>query len=427
MIFGTNKTMPRLLGIIFAFITTTTITNGYSSFTPLTRQPTFFKNNSMKNYKKVSKINSLKMTVSADLQAESLSLIARLTKDQRPSFESGHRYQSDDWLRKFLSLPNSFVLRRIRFHLISNTLLSVLVVAMHKMGYGKYFTIPMLGHSLLGSFLGLLMVFRTNSGYSRFWEARGAWSKASSATRVIALSSVTYLKEHSPKSATKLIRLLSAFPNALAHRCLPGMNKLPKETAEMVASIGSTNEPSGRSLDADMVLCMKMHSTIQEAARESPTAKTNNLEQMHLTQLTHDVDSLVSALTSCEKIIQTPVPFCYSRHTSRFLTLWSGTLPMALANQLGALTVPVVAVACWCLFGIEEIGYLIEQPFVPAAPLEGDATTTTPTNGEIIDMTALEKRAASTQPYDIGLPVCKLAEKMESEILDIAARAQTLA
>ena len=61
---------------------------------------------------------------------------------------------------------------------------------------------------------------------------------------------------------------------------------------------------------------------------------------------------------------RTAVPWSYSRHTSRFLTLWCGTLPLALVPLFGWLTIPVVMVICWCLFGIEEIGHLIEQPFV---------------------------------------------------------------
>ena len=40
-----------------------------------------------------------------------------------------------------------------------------------------------------------------------------------------------------------------------------------------------------------------------------------------------------------------------------------GTLPLVLVETLGMAAVPVMAVLCWCVFGIEEIGHLIEQPF----------------------------------------------------------------
>jgi len=57
------------------------------------------------------------------------------------------------------------------------------------------------------------------------------------------------------------------------------------------------------------------------------------------------------------------VPLTYSRHTSRSLTLWCGTLPLVLVDMLGLAALPAMAGLCWCLFGIEELGHLIEQPF----------------------------------------------------------------
>ena len=40
-----------------------------------------------------------------------------------------------------------------------------------------------------------------------------------------------------------------------------------------------------------------------------------------------------------------------------------GTLPLVLVDALGAGALPAMAGICWCIFGIEEIGHLIEQPF----------------------------------------------------------------
>ena len=52
-----------------------------------------------------------------------------------------------------------------------------------------------------------------------------------------------------------------------------------------------------------------------------------------------------------------------SRHTSRFLVLYVATLPLALVHVFGWATLLVMAIACWALFGILEIGNLIEEPF----------------------------------------------------------------
>lgn len=70
-------------------------------------------------------------------------------------------------------------------------------------------------------------------------------------------------------------------------------------------------------------------------------------------------------------LVQTPIPLAYSRHTSRFLVLYLTTLPLALVGTLRWGTVPVMAVLCWALFGILEIGNLIEEPFTGVADASG--------------------------------------------------------
>tara|TARA_B110001452_G_scaffold87505_1_gene71516 strand:- start:731 stop:1201 length:471 start_codon:yes stop_codon:yes gene_type:complete len=52
-----------------------------------------------------------------------------------------------------------------------------------------------------------------------------------------------------------------------------------------------------------------------------------------------------------------------SRHTSRFLVLYVSTLPLVLVESLRWITLPVMATVCWALFGILEIGNLVEEPF----------------------------------------------------------------
>ena len=73
------------------------------------------------------------------------------------------------------------------------------------------------------------------------------------------------------------------------------------------------------------------------------------------------VNQLSSYIGACERLLQTPVPLNYARHTSRFLTLWCLTLPIALIDSMGLLVVPVAGFVTWCLFGIQEIGLFIEH------------------------------------------------------------------
>lgn len=65
------------------------------------------------------------------------------------------------------------------------------------------------------------------------------------------------------------------------------------------------------------------------------------------------ISALSDCIGACERIVQTPVPLHYARHTSRLATIFVNTLPFVLARELGLLLVPTMAVICWALFGIQ--------------------------------------------------------------------------
>jgi putative membrane protein len=73
--------------------------------------------------------------------------------------------------------------------------------------------------------------------------------------------------------------------------------------------------------------------------------------------------SLNVQLGCCERILKQPVPLSYSRHSSRFLSLYMLSLPFSLVASLGWLTIPVVSAICWSFVSIQEIGHFIEEPF----------------------------------------------------------------
>eukprot|EP00908_Phaeocystis_cordata_P001212 Transcript_11300.p4 GENE.Transcript_11300~~Transcript_11300.p4 ORF type:complete len:189 (-),score=67.96 Transcript_11300:1896-2462(-) len=99
-------------------------------------------------------------------------------------------------------------------------------------------------------------------------------------------------------------------------------------------------------------------------------------------QLDNNVEQLLHQLAHAERIKGTPVPLSYSRHTSRFFSVYAFTLPFALCSdehQSLWLLPLTVAVISWVLFATEEIGHIIEDPF--GRGLTDDPDQTTPNEG----------------------------------------------
>ena len=73
-------------------------------------------------------------------------------------------------------------------------------------------------------------------------------------------------------------------------------------------------------------------------------------------------------LGSSERLLTSPVPLIYNRHTARFLSFWLLLMPMALYkpfdstwNHIGM--IPCTAMISLFLFGIEELATQMEEPF----------------------------------------------------------------
>ena len=119
-------------------------------------------------------------------------------------------YASRDWLRILASIRDSFVARRIASPL---WILSGWAAAVSIAHRNCAAAAPWLGAAAplqgvagamgyLGSALSLLLVFRTNTAYQRYWEGRQIWETLVSAARDAAEFAAMYLRraEELPKT-----------------------------------------------------------------------------------------------------------------------------------------------------------------------------------------------------------------------------------
>ena len=186
---------------------------------------------------------------------------------RRVDLSHGERYTSTDWLTNFLSIPRSHVLERIGPHLWSQTGLCALVVLLHRHGL-RFPTGSAMPHTLLGGFLSLLLAFRTNMAYNRFYAGRLNWGVVKNSCSDLALYAVTHVRPRSPALAERLLALVASFPPALACRCCcdESSAKLPLSQRQALSGAMETAAPS-----AALALCLKLRRRqTLEAARLPP-------------------------------------------------------------------------------------------------------------------------------------------------------------
>ena len=302
------------------------------------------------------------------------------------------RSKSSLWLRNILTIYSSHTLQRIWSHLASITIAASLVW-LHSVccpatsaWLVRGFT-PQSLHALVGGALGLLLVFRTNSAYNRFWESQNIWSTMITTIRQFSRTAHASLSGWDREHA---LQLLAAFPPILLQHLRSGRARgsedqraallavlpardvdiiwrsrhRPLTVVRMLAAIAKV----GLS-DVTRVLCRT-----RDAYDDSPGDRGRELTPLQVNMIMSDikssrktcdeaVSSLTATISNCERIVKTSVPEAYSKHTSRFLSVWCFTLPLALVSPLGWRMIPCVAITSWALLAIEEVGNTIEDPF----------------------------------------------------------------
>jgi len=287
-----------------------------------------------------------------------------------PAFNSTVRYAAADWAKNMRTLPSSRLLRRIRDPLYFNVGVTFATCCVN----ARFGPLPNLlpFSSLVGPSLGLLLVFRTNAAYDRFWEARKAWGLVTSECRAMASLGCTFM---TPQQALPMLSLIAAFPVVMKNYLRGGSEKAQQRDVRRLAALLASQE--FEALTSVINQPQYVLARLRQLAQESRVAGVSEKEREMLIKST---GVLGDCLSTCERIYNTPIPLAYSRHTSRFLVLYVSTLPLALVGLLGWATLPAMATVCWALFGIFEIGNLIEEPFT--------ATLSSPTNlGPLLPLT----------------------------------------
>lgn len=261
------------------------------------------------------------------------------------------KYDPHNWLDHFFDIRGSLV-KEIIGRITLCTAWSAAVVWFHLHVF--HVEIPATVHTLVGLALGLLLVFRTNASYDRFWEGRKLWGGIVNETRNLIRSSETFLQDN-PVARRDIARWMLAFTYG-------SMNILRNKK-----DLG----PIAKDLPSDrLMLAMATPHPALFAAKEvslilQGCKKEGYISDYVQVTIDHNIQLLIDYLGGCERIHKTPLPFAYVVHLRRALFFYCCTLPFALLGAFNWVWVTILGTmfVSFVFFGIEEIGVEIENPF----------------------------------------------------------------
>jgi putative membrane protein len=265
-------------------------------------------------------------------------------------------YNPKDWVQFIFRFHKSDTLRQLWIFLILISAYSALVAYLEleywKLAKDSYIRNLSLLHNLLGFVLSLLLVFRTNTAYDRWWEGRKLWGALVNNSRNLAIKLNALLK-HEDESERKFFnRMIPLFATVLKEH-------LALETTRL--ALDSEEHPELAELDKNKHVPNQVASVLTQ--RIYRLYREGKISGDELITLNAEMASLTDICGACERIKNTPIPYSYSTFVKKFIFIYVLTLPFGFVFSLGYWVIPVVAFIFYVLASLEIIAEEIEDPF----------------------------------------------------------------
>jgi len=267
-------------------------------------------------------------------------------------------YNPKDWFTFIFRIHQGDTVRKLFPLMIGIGLYSALIVVIEK----EYFKLPDSSyirniptlHTVLGAVISLLLVFRTNSAYDRWWEGRKQWGELTNNSRNLAIKLHAILDNSHTEARDFFKRVIPAFSFALRNHLLS--DKPDREMFE-----DELQEQFDLKIDerihipnqiADMMM-RKITQLYQEGI----------ISDAQLIILNEELRAFSNICGACERIKNTPIPFSYSVFIKKFIFGYVMTLPFGYMFTLAYLSIPIIVFIFYVLASLELIAEEIEDPF----------------------------------------------------------------
>lgn len=261
-----------------------------------------------------------------------------------------------DWIRPLLDTHRSSSFRKALMPTVLIGLLTAAVVAvevnlLHLPPDHPLKNITVM-HTLLGFAISMLLVFRTNTAYDRWWEGRKLWGSLVNTSRNLAVKVAAWLRPDDEEGRALFAQLIGLFAGELRDHLLRERTRLELDAAP---------HPELPALDRDRHVPAQVVFAMQQ--RIIRLHREGAITGDQLIILNTDVNAFLDICGACERIKNTPIPYSYSSFIKKFIMLYSITLPMGFAFTLGWYAIPVVMFIFYVLASLELIAEEIEDPF----------------------------------------------------------------
>lgn len=255
-------------------------------------------------------------------------------------------------------IPLRYIFGTIRYEILAVTVYTLLINVLYYQYGLQEIAIPLAIPMVLGTVLSLLLAFRSNQAYDRWWEARTIWGAIVNDSRSLVRQLTSMINNANESEEIRhfrdqFVRRQIAWNYALGQSLrkkdpLKGLDRLlSRRELNFVSKFD--NIPAG---------LLQMHSRDLRYALQHEWINTYQQVEMDRT-----LTRLCDAMGKCERIKNTIFPATYSLYTHFAVIFFILLLPFALIDSLGIVEVPLVAAISASFLLIEKMAINLQDPF----------------------------------------------------------------
>jgi putative membrane protein len=248
-------------------------------------------------------------------------------------------YDPKSWWGLIFKFHKSDTFRRLLPAMVTVALFTEGIAYLGREVWPEHFRSTGVVHSLLGFVISLLLVFRTNTAYERWWEGRRQWGALVNASRNLALKLNAALPVGHPSRA-RLAADIGAYAGVLNDHLR-----------------GTLPPPAGPIRHGPNAVAARLFSEIESLRRDG------ELTLEHLLNLNADLTAFTDICGACERIKKTPIPYSYSLFIKKFVFAYIVSMPFVFVHDFGYWTALLSTFMFYVLGSLEIIAEEVENPF----------------------------------------------------------------
>lgn len=256
------------------------------------------------------------------------------------------------------NIPIGYVFGKVKVELVIILVYSLAIAVIHKWFLEVPISIPLAVPAVLGTVISLLLGFRSNQAYDRWWEARQVWGAIVNDSRTLARQVLNFTESQYEEDMVhqwrqRMVRRQIAWCYSLGQSLrrtnpVSGLDKyLSRREIEVLSRFN--NVP---------VALLDQHG--KDLRRALEEGYINRYQQMEIDKT---LTRLCDAMGKCERIKNTVFPSTYSLYIHFSLLLFIAMLPFGVIDYFGFLEVPLVVAISASFLLIEKMAIHLQDPF----------------------------------------------------------------